>query len=42
MGYTSRNIEDSCTEDYFNCEGLAQEVTEENFSVLSTELVIFW
>jgi hypothetical protein len=29
MGYLSKNMKGSCTEDDLNCEGPAQEVSEE-------------
>jgi hypothetical protein len=34
MGHTSRNMEKSVVEGDFNCGGLAQEVSEENFNML--------
>ena len=37
MEHTSRNMEGSCTDHDLNYKGLAQEVSEENFSMLSRD-----
>lgn len=34
MGHTSRSMEDRGAKSYLNCQGLTQEVSEENFSML--------
>ena len=43
MGYSNRNMEDFVAESNLNCTDLAQEVSEENFSMWPRDcFVVFW